>query len=159
MDDCDFVQQLPMDWNAPSSPSTRMARPFWTMTLTPHSILPQPRQHVFTATVSLPDTLLYVSSASAVCVEAPNAAAAAPVMAAVLTNVRRDMVRLPILLLLLSPRSRLARLRSGDRGGGLPGEASGSGPVQSPRVAWVDHTDARGCRASFKGWKAGSTAS
>ena len=93
MDDCDLVQQLPMDCHAPSSPSTRMARPFWTMTLTPHSILPHPRQQVFTTTVSFPMTSGYVDSAKAVVVWAPSAAAAPAVMAAVFTNERRDIVR------------------------------------------------------------------
>ena len=46
MDDCDFAQQLPPDVKADVSPSTFVARPFSTVTHTPHSILPQPRQHV-----------------------------------------------------------------------------------------------------------------
>ena len=49
MDDCDFVQQFPIEWNAVSaSPSTFTARPFCTVTSTPHSFLPQARQHVRT---------------------------------------------------------------------------------------------------------------
>jgi hypothetical protein len=98
MEDCDVEQQFPIDWNAPSSPSKRMARPFWTMTLTPHSIFPHPRQQVFTSTVSRPDASLYVLSANTLRSGVPNAASAAPVMAAVVTNVRRVMLALLELL-------------------------------------------------------------
>ena len=122
MDDCDFVQQLPMDWNAPSSPDA-YGPPVLDDDL-------DAALHLAAAAAARFHGHGVVAGHAAVRLfgqrgvrRSADAAAAAPVMAAVLTNVRRDMVRLPILLLLLSPRSRLARLRSGDRGGGLPGEA------------------------------------
>ncbi len=80
-----------------SSPSVRMARPFSTMTHTPHSILPQPRQHERTRLVS--PALLWVAlldSANAAPVGATTAAAAA-VAAASFVNARRVIFSLPML--------------------------------------------------------------
>ena len=90
-------QWLPMEWNALSSPSVRMARPFSTMTHTPHSILPQPRQQERTRLVS--PALLWVTlldSASAAPAGATTAAAAA-VAAASFVNARRVIFSLPML--------------------------------------------------------------
>ena len=90
IDDCAFVQQLPLEWNALSSPSTFTARPFSTVTHTPHSILPQPRQAVRTRLTSVAVDVLSVAASAAGAVWDPIAAAAAATALA-FRNVRRLM--------------------------------------------------------------------
>src|SRR5699024_7476089 len=92
-------------WNDDWSPSTFTARPSWTVTHTPHSILPQPRQHVRTRLTSPPRAAAPASSASAAFGAAAEHAKAAPVAAASFANVRRDRFSLPI-----PPPSRFSRL-------------------------------------------------
>ena len=97
MDDCDLPQQLPLDWNDDWSPSTLMARPFCTVTHTPHSIFPQPRQHVRTRFTSSPRAAAPASSASAAFgATAAAQANAAPVTAVSFVNARRVRLSFPI---------------------------------------------------------------
>ena len=97
-----LVQQLPIEWNAVSaSPSTLTARPSFTVTMTPHSFLPQARQQVRTSFTPSPWSPISVSTSSLssgspdsarAARGAPAKAAAAPVIAATLANVRRVML-------------------------------------------------------------------
>ena len=97
MDDCDLPQQLPLDWNDDWSPSTLIARPFCTVTHTPHSIFPQPRQHVRTRFTSSPRAAAPASSASAAFgATAAAQANAAPVTAVSFVNARRVRLSFPI---------------------------------------------------------------
>ena len=87
---------MPDDWNDDWSPSTLTARPFSTVTHTPHSILPQPRQHVRTRLISLPRLGASASSASAAPGTAHPMTAVAAVAADSLAKVRRLKLSLPI---------------------------------------------------------------
>ena len=92
MEDCDFAQQWPRLWGADSSPSTLMALPSCTVTQTPHSTLPQARQHVRTC-FSSPAVALASSARARMGATAEElTAAAAPVIAIVFMKLRRDMV-------------------------------------------------------------------
>ena len=92
MDDCDFAQQWPRLWGADSSPSTLMALPSCTVTQTPHSTLPQARQHVRTC-FSSPAVASASSARARMGATAEElTAAAAPVIAIVFMKLRRDMV-------------------------------------------------------------------
>ena len=107
MDDCDFVQQFPMEWNAVSaSPSTLMARPSLTVTSTPHSFFPHARQQVRTTfTSDDADAPPSPVSARAWC-GAVASPAAAPTTAASFTKLRRvksDVAILPPSLVLNDP--------------------------------------------------------
>ena len=91
IDDCDFEQQCPRLCGADSSPSTLTTLPSRTVTQTPHSTLPQARQHERTrltspASASTPSASACIGSATAV------SDAAAPVTAIAFMKLRRVSV-------------------------------------------------------------------
>ncbi len=116
MADCDLVQQLPIDWKAVGSPSMRMTLPSCTTAMTPHSILPQPRQPVRTRLISPLFSWAFSAAAAKPEGTADRAPAAAAVAADSFRKLRRDIFNCVMSLLLLplpwkearSPTDRLA---------------------------------------------------
>ena len=90
-DDCDFEQQCPRLCGADSSPSTLMTFPSCTVTQTPHSTLPQARQHERMRLTS-PAVALTVSPSACIGSATVASDAAAPVTAIVFMKLRRVSV-------------------------------------------------------------------
>ena len=84
------MQQFPRDWNADSSPSIFTARPFSTVTHTPHSILPQPR-HAVRIRLTSGTAVFSPAVAPSACAPSKLTVAAIAVAAASLVNARLVM--------------------------------------------------------------------